>query len=270
MPHILRKTREYTRRVGNLALGFLRPWRPGNIAMFHMARSGSTVMGDLLDQHPSIFWDGEIYSPQRPFLFTRVSRSLISDPMKILQLRIRLAGTSFYGFETQFYHLDLINIELPDYIGQLKRLGFDHFILLDRRNHLRIIVSALIGLETDRWHQKRPTLPRLTQIELATDNVFPPNGLPLKATLSHFGECFAKLEKLLDDDQVLRLTYEDDILEDPLVGYRRVCRFLEVPAHEVTVRYGRTNPFKLKDMIINFSQVEEALCGTSFEWMLYE
>ncbi len=33
----------------------------GCVAMFHVGRSGSTVLGDLLDQHPDIFWDSEIY-----------------------------------------------------------------------------------------------------------------------------------------------------------------------------------------------------------------
>ena len=35
--------------------------------MFHPGRCGSTVLGNLLNQHPSIEWDGEIYEPQGRF-----------------------------------------------------------------------------------------------------------------------------------------------------------------------------------------------------------
>ena len=44
-----------------------RLWRPtlglrrGNLVMFHVGRSGSTVLASLLQQHPDMYWDGELF-----------------------------------------------------------------------------------------------------------------------------------------------------------------------------------------------------------------
>jgi hypothetical protein len=43
---------------------------------------------------------------------------------------------------------------------------------------------------------------------------------------------------------------------------------LGVPPVEAAVRYNRSTPFHLRDVILNFSQVEAALSGTEFAWML--
>lgn len=66
------------------------------------------------------------------------------------------------------------------------------------------------------------------------------------------------------------MTYEDDISKDPLVGYKRICQFLGAGLEKVSIRFGKTNPFKLSDIIINFEEVERILRGSPFEWMLYE
>ena len=48
-----------------LSGNFSKPKQSKNIAMFHAGRSGSTVLGDLLNQNPQIFWDSEIFQPAR-------------------------------------------------------------------------------------------------------------------------------------------------------------------------------------------------------------
>src|SRR6516225_3158271 len=35
--------------------------RRGNVVMFHLGRSGSTVLASLLQQNPGVFWDGELF-----------------------------------------------------------------------------------------------------------------------------------------------------------------------------------------------------------------
>ncbi|PJF28066.1 MAG: hypothetical protein CUN53_01670 [Phototrophicales bacterium] len=49
--------RLYNNTVGRLTAGR----RLGIVAMLHLGRTGSTVLGDLLNQHPKILWDSEIY-----------------------------------------------------------------------------------------------------------------------------------------------------------------------------------------------------------------
>jgi hypothetical protein len=51
--------------------------RPGNVMMFHAGRSGSTVLGDLLGQHPRVFWDSEIFQTSSE---RWLSRQMRQDP----------------------------------------------------------------------------------------------------------------------------------------------------------------------------------------------
>lgn len=269
----LQHPQELTKKVLALPLSV---FRPGNIAMFHIGRSGSTVLADLLEQHPKITWDGELY--QRFLEYWKKQEVAIEagevtvNPAKLVRQRMIWAGNKFYGFEVKFYHLKRANVNLSDYIEQLHRLGFSHFIVLERRNYLRKIVSSIIAADISRrYHQQSHEQAILNRIEIDLDNTKVDDYIkPLIAHLQDFDENFRKLEELLENRRVLRLTYEEDISAAPLEGYRRICDFLGIDYRPGSIRYSKTNPFKLSEIIINFEEVEHALRGTRFEWMLYE
>lgn len=131
-------------------------------------------------------------------------------------------------------------------------------------------MSSIIAHKTMRWHQTIHEKPEPTQIELDLDNVR--IGLtvkPLIVWLQDHQETFQMLEELLRDRKVLYLTYENDISTDPLIAYRRVCNFLDFDQYPVSIRYSKTNPFNLTELISNFDETRHILCGTPFEWMLY-
>lgn len=253
----------------------LSPFRKGNIVMFHIGRSGSTVLGDILNQHSKIFWDSEIYERLLPQWTTKVSEvgnlDLPEDPLQFLHRRMRQAGHRFYGFEVKFFQLKLLNCNLSDYINHLQKLGVNYFIILERKNYLRTIVSSVIAHRTLLLHQSKHERPKLHQVKLDIDNIqIDRNYQPLINCLWDYHENFQKLDKLLSGRKVLNLSYEDDVMESPLSGYERVCSFIGVESRKVSIRFSKTNPFKLREMIANFEEVERTLSGTLFEWMLYE
>lgn len=150
-------------------------------------------------------------------------------------------------------------------------MDFNRFIILKRRNYLRKLVSSVIADKTLRWHQTHRERPKLIQIELALDEIqIGARTKPLMVWLQNFHDRFLILEGLLSNQKVLQLTYEDDIELSPLLAYERVCDFIGVKPYEVSVRYGKTNPFKLDEMIINFEEIVATLRGTPFEWMVYQ
>jgi len=243
--------------------------------MFHIGRSGSTVLGNLLGQHSKIFWDGELY--ERLFRsyerqgFKVEDQDVEVDPVRVLRKRMHRAGSRFYGCEIKFFHLTLLRTNLADYVTHLHRLGFSHFIVLKRKNYLRVIVSAVITHKLARPHQSIHETPVLTRIELNVNNVqIDRDAKPLLGFLRDYDHKFSELEQYLGGHNMISLTYEDDILDDPYWGYQRVCRFLGIPHGNVTVSYGKTNPFTLNDILLNFDEVARNLKGTAFEWMLYE
>ena len=261
--------------LGKLLSGYvLSRWRPCNLASFHLGRSGSRLLGDLLKQNPRVVWDGELFSPGRLDGIAARWPALTRDRMRILKLRMQMAGRCCYGFETQPPQVEYMDISLPEYVERLERLGFSHFVILERKNHLRRIVSMLVARTTSKWHLQSTDLPSLVQVDLDVDDLRlsrgrDDEGRPLIAHLQREQASVCALKEILGSRQLLCLTYEDDIVDNPEVAYRRVCDFAGIECHEASVRFGRTNPYDLSDVIANYAQVESALKGTAFEWMLY-
>ena len=279
---MLRKT------LNSLRNGYIRPvlgrFRPGSVAMFHIGRSGSTVLGDMLNQNPKVFWDGEIYHPYVDWGGEKAlatGKSTKIDPVQLLRERMVNSGKRFYGFETKFYHLDRTNIQLSDYINGLESLEIRHFIILKRENYLRKIISSSVAFNKRQsnlrdekglfYHCLSEKKPELHKIELNTERVDIDGDI--KSLLEHlhkYHDNFLHLEAELADKQVLKLSYEDDIARDPLMAYRLVCEFLNVAEHPVDVRFRKTNPFKLSEIVENYSSLKSTLKNTRFEWMTEE
>ncbi|KAA3663512.1 MAG: hypothetical protein DWQ04_10470 [Chloroflexi bacterium] len=243
------------------------------IALFHIGRSGSTVLGDLLHQHPEVHWDGEVFEELfRSLNISSVTSNyheLPSDPMQPVHERMKNASSNYYGFETKFFHLKLLNINLENYVQRLSDMGFRHFIVLERRNYLRKIVSSLVAHEVKQYHLQDLSKVKLHQVHLDVNQIrIDRDEKPLQSFLRTYENNFQTLNRILESKQALHLTYEEDILLDPQLGYRRVCDFLNIEHKEAQINFVRTNPFKLSTLITNFADVEHALRGTPFEWML--
>jgi hypothetical protein len=245
------------------------------LILFHIGRSGSTVLADLLNQHPDIFWDGEVYEP----LFRSINslsaasehQQLPADPVKFVKKRLKQSGRNYYGFEVKFFHLKLLDVLLDEYIDGLSRLGFTRFVVLKRRNFLRKIVSSAIAHEVKQYHIKNLEDVKQHQVYLNVNQIqIDRDSKPLVSYLHDYEKDFTLLEHILAPKQALHLSYEDDVLPDPKIGYRRVCDFLNIERQDVQVHFARTNPYELRELIENYADVERELRGTTFEWMLYD
>jgi glycosyltransferase involved in cell wall biosynthesis len=234
------------------------------IAMIHHGRCGSQVLGDLLNQHSQILWEGELFEP--------LVQKLPKDPMSYLRKRLRACGKAMFGFETKHYHPDLMGVEWPDYVAGLEKLGFDKFIVQRRANLLRTFVSALVGkAKGNFYHLHAGQTASLQKLVLDPQAVyFEDEPVRLLDALAFTTQRMELARQLLNGRNVISLTYEDDIAEDPSRAYRRLCEFLGVEPEPVEIKYGRTTPFPLSEVIQNFEEVQVALAGTEYEWMLAE
>ena len=268
------------RRLRQLGMRALAPLqarrREANVAMFHVGRSGSTVLGDLLGQHPGVYWDGEIYEhrvfqpyEQRAGTIEYGQTPFSYDPVPLLKARMREAGARIYGFEVKFFHLDYTDYDLETYLATLRALGFNRFIVLERRNLLRKIASSIVAHQRAQFHIGASASTGVNRIQLPVDAVrIDRDSKPLVDFLASYTRDLARLERALAGDSMLKLTYEEDIASDPGNAYRRVCEFLKLPPVATQVRLAKTNPYPLADMLENFDEVGAALEGTDFAWML--
>ncbi len=250
------------------------PSRPGSVAMLHTGRNGSTVLANLLRQHPALLWDGELFEKLQKGQLQELAWT--RDPFVVLRNRMRHAAPRIYGFETKAHRLQhlspkVVGLPTEAYVARLHALGFSRFIVLRRRNYLRQAVSAAVGRAAKRRHIYHGEERALTQIHLDIERTVLSNGqLPLLDRFREFDALYAELGALLAPEATLELEYESHIEADPGVAYGMVCVFLGLPARAATTRLVKTNPYPLREIVLNHDEVARVLRDTPYAWMLDE
>jgi hypothetical protein len=251
--------------------------------MFHIGRSGSTVLSDLLRQHWQVFWDGEVLDGHYGLALEERSRAGLDwrsrwnssiyypdDLFGYLRSRMSLAGfRRCYGIEIKFFHLAFNNLELCQFLEGARHLGFSHFIVLERQNWLRKVVSSLVAHRKNAFHQAATSRAERLKVKLDIQRIsIDSDAKPLIAYFDDWSRKFAALRQLVSDDRTLELSYERDIEGNPITAYLKCCEFLKIEPFSPEVRLGKTNPFPLDEIVENWDEVRAALEGTTYEWML--
>ena len=115
------------------------------VAMLHIGRCGSSVLGNMLDAHTKIYWAGEIFED-----YTHGDNSVDKAALvgKIFNEKCHRKTSRIFGFETKYLpqqHLShkCINMDLGNYIDLLRKLDVTKYIVLHRKNYLRYVAKPL-------------------------------------------------------------------------------------------------------------------------------
>jgi len=260
------------RKIHSAILRWGRRFRGKRVAMLHPGRCGSTVLGRMLEQHSQIDWAFEVFEKDFPNLASKQERlryvqDTIAKPLVGSQKHV-------FGFETKtlphlHLHASHIGQSIDEYVRLLKSLSFNKFIIIWRGNYLRRAISLEVGHLTSSWHSKEAG--KLNRIELPIDQFFESKYHSPMTLIESFRIQVAmiqQIQRLLANQSCLFLNYEVDIENDPKVAYRKVCKFLDVKEERVSITLRKTNPFPVREILVNYGTVASALCGTEFEWML--
>ena len=97
-----------------------------NVAMFHSGRTGSTVLGDLLKQHPNVDWAGEIYE-KRKSVHRKMGKEAVSgNPIQIVSEHMSNSQIDkVFGFDVQFYSLREFSVEITTSVDTRPRRRLD-------------------------------------------------------------------------------------------------------------------------------------------------
>lgn len=248
--------------------------RKDRVAMFHMGRSGSTVLGKMLNQHSQVFWASELFYKYRNI---NASDKEAFGMDKIIRSS-RQRCSKVYGFETKYLSdQDLsdnqLEMSLEQYIAVLKHHGFNKFILLQRRNYLRVLISWVVARKDIKLHADREKK-KPTQVSLDLDKVVfseKPDmkyALPILEYFEKIDKRYEEIKQVLAPEDTLFMFYEEDILSDPLIAYKKVCDFLKISPENPDIALKRTNPHNIKDIVVNVEELNEVLSGTKYGWML--
>ncbi len=215
----------------------------------------------LLGSHPSVLCHHELFNPAGayPALELRDSSFELGDPeerdrdpLRFLD-RVWLAhlGHSHVGFKmTHRQNQAILSSVLRD--RDVRK------IVLRRENRLRTFVSRLIAEETGQWEvydEADLTLPRpRVHVDVPA----------LRQAVAEDEAYYGELETVLDETRqpFLGVRYEALVAG----GERaRLLEFLELPEPSpacLSVRSARQNPAELRDLVVNFTELEAALAGT--------
>jgi hypothetical protein len=238
-----------------------------NVIMLHAGRTGSSVLADMLSQHSEIKWDGEIFLDYPKYLdfFT-------SDPIQFIVYKMFQKSSNIYGFEVKALknqHLEMfIKLNLDEFLVKAFEQGYSYFILLKRKNLLRRYISIIQMLETKVYHTTTTQLkPKLITID--PDNIWVNRK---KTNLINYFKIIEQeyndVSQLLRKYNVLSLSYEEDILSNPMIAYNKICDFMCIEKQHPKIVLKRTNPFSIREVVANYSDIEKALKGTEYYWML--
>jgi hypothetical protein len=237
--------------------------------ILNSGRCGSTVLSWMLHSHPRIFSHGEVFHRYQRIHGGRARRP---DPLRYLDRDRRRAGRRHFALSVHFLrgqHLDIVGMELEELLDALGALGIDRIALLERRNSLRVLISSYAGSRRGSWHVPAGGEAERQSFVLEPDAVeFAGSTRPLLSWLEEFERAYDEARPIVAARGGIRLTYEEDVLPDPRIGYRKLCSALGEPALEVPVPLRRANPYSARDVVENHAALERELRGTRFAWML--
>lgn len=249
-----------------------------NIVMTHFGRSGSTVLAELLKQNSRIVWLDEFFS-----LMKIRSPETYDFDLQTMLAMIGEAEANVHKTSPEIlvgYEIKLMNFtqnpscNLVDYIGALANPTENVHIVLRRRNTLKRICSVYKANQTKVYHARSwKKSYQDKKFSLNFNDLYDFDTAQRGATMVELiQKAQQREEQVLENYRragisYLELFYEDDIEENPVKAYQRVTEFLGLEAEPVKVSLIKTGK-SLKSDLQNYQELEEALAGSEFEWML--
>lgn len=211
-------------------------------------RTGSELLVSLLNSHPKIICESEILSVPRASPYRLVLRR---------SARARARGSA-YGFKLVAEHARLQGPH--DRLGFLQgfaQRGF-RIIVLERRDLLDQVVSSVRGVETQLHHHRAGDHAGFKPMRVDPVSVL--------CSLAWFEDAVNFVRSALADVPVLKLVYEDDLLEAEQQQRTadRVCAYLGLPPAPVRTDLVKIAPRSVADQIENFDEVAALLSHTRF------
>ena len=225
-----------------------------NFVVFGQGRSGSNLLRSLLNSHPNIFIDGELFGSQRLEKFSWLKKMEIKTlPIKYINYRRVIANADIYGFKMFVFH----HFFSGRIVKTLYRTGWK-IIYLQRRNVLKQAFSGLIGQQNKIYMRQAKTNASIETIQINPANVV--SAIKFR----NYNNVVA--QRTLKNIPFMEIIYEDDLKNmnawQETTG--KIFRLLEIEPVVVTTNLVVTDPRPDWERIENFEEIIRFLNETGY------
>lgn len=236
---------------------YLRPWFKNSampatkFVIFAQARTGSTLLGDLLRSHPKIYCDGELFQDGK-----------LLYPYRYIIGRVAKRTQPVYGFQLKICQFVLIQrVDAPAFLSRLHQEGWK-IIYLQRRNILRQAISELVARSRNKWEDRSENPLKNKKVMIDSQQLL---GL-----IEWRENMLIKEQQALTGAPYLPLVYENDLLgsDKHQQTLNKVFDYLDVESMPVQTRFHRTTTNQLSDFIRNYHEVERLIAQTAYDRFL--
>lgn len=218
--------------------------------IFGQGRTGSSLLTRLIDQHPKVFCDREIFGQK--------SSPIFLFPAKYIESNSRKPETkpaSIYGFKMKIYQLytDQKIKNVKRLLKKLNNRGWK-FIFLYREDEIAHNVSAFKAFSLGKWVVEKSDQDGKTQ----NDKLYIDPEQFKKSVL--WRRKFSEMERAcLIDIPHIEVSYEKDLIVSE--NHQNVCdrifEFLGVESHTVKETLKKMNSANLEDSIKNYQEIKD-------------
>ncbi len=240
-------------------LNYKLPYPGKKFVIYTRGRTGSTVLTELLNCHPEIFCDVEIFN----YLYSLSKVRFPGMYIKSCSKKAALYGKSTYGFKVKIAQLRYEH----NYYNYDKMLAGMHsdgwkFIYLKRENFLRHKLSNIVSSKTNIFHLKNGDINKSDKIHV--------DCIELLKGIEYSAEVEQTEEINLKNIPHLKLIYENDIQDNSKhqLTADKVFSFLGLRSEKVKTDLQRIVPDNLKDTIRNYEEVYDFLKDTKYSKFL--
>ncbi|WP_444897735.1 Stf0 family sulfotransferase [Microbulbifer sp. EKSA008] len=212
------------------------------------SRTGSNLLISLLNSHPQIEADGEIFSK----LNGKNYKTVLSKAFPKQPLNIKAKGFKIFYYHPQDDHSCGI-------WEKLKSMNDLHVIHLKRENILRTLISRKVAGVQDVWaiksDQASSTPSKEVSVSFTEDE--------LRAEFKRTRDWEENGENNFKNHPLLSITYEE-LVNNRSGTFRKITEFLDVQHIEPKTRLKKQNTKTLRESIKNYDELKSEFSKT--EW----
>lgn len=244
--------------------------------MMHFGRSGSTVLAKMLEAHPDIVWRHEYFTllqRDMPQIYPMTATQIVArfeNALRWTAPPCKLAG----------YEIKPINFQrnpacsVEQYTHALMQQDTPpKIVLLKRGNILKRILSSYRAMKTGVYHVASDQILNQVRFNVPLQNLGDPDTGVMPTNIINLLEQAEARQEAFEHSirssglTLHTLTYEDDIENNPIIGYRKMLDVYGLAPRDVVPSIKKTGT-ALVDEIANYIDLRNTLCDTKYAWML--